>query len=295
MEDSIIRLHKEVITERNTILRYQKNDSLMYLLEEVLDFKNSINYPFDSLKTISVLTSPDKKVRIFTWYLVNDDRIYEHYGFIQTYNEDKQKYRVCTLIDKWKRIIRPESQMLACENWFGAVYSELIEVNAANNKTYYTLLGWNGGDIFSQRKVIEVLVINNKGVASFGAPIFKGYAKGKQIRIVFEYAKYSPFVLRYEKQSYTEKSTTKDKKTNKYLMETLSAKMIVFNQLIPMDESLQNIPQFMVGEASMNSAFIEKDGKWVFKANIIARNPPSKQPPPPPRDNRPRIFYVPVE
>jgi hypothetical protein len=84
LENSIVKLHKEIILESNTIRRYQKNDSLLYLLEEAIGLKNSINYPFDSLKTISVLTSSDKKVRIFTWFLINDDGMHEHYGYVQT-------------------------------------------------------------------------------------------------------------------------------------------------------------------------------------------------------------------
>ena len=296
LEDSIIKLHKSILLEENTIRRYQKNDSLLYLLEETLELKNSISYPFDSLKTISVLTSSDKKMRIFTWYLVNDNAMHEHYGFVQTYNEEKKQYRVCALIDKWKRINNPPAQVLTCDSWFGAVYYELIEVKSTNGTTYYTLLGWNGGDIFSQRKIIEVLSVNNKGVLSFGMPVFKGYAKAaRTMRIVFEYAKYSPFLLHYDRQTYTEKTNRKDKKTNKYIVDTLTTDMIVFNRLIPMDESLQNIPQFMVGEASMNDAFVEKDGKWIYKPDIIAYNRDSKPPSPPSEHRKPRIFYEPVK
>ena len=292
LEDSIVQLHKEIILEKNAILRNQKNEQVLYLLEEMLEMKNSISYPFDSLKTISVLTSSDKKLRIFTWYLVNDDGTHEHYGFVQTYNEDKKQYRICTLIDKWRRIINPSAQMLSCNNWYGAFYTELIEVKAPNDKTYYTLLGWNGGDVFSQCKVIEVLSVDNRGVVSFGAPIFKGYTKSRTLRIVFEYAKRSSFLLHYDKQLYTEKTTKKDKKTNKYMVDTLYADMVVFNRLIPMDETLAQIPQFMVGEASMCDAFLEKDGKWVYKAGIIARNK-EDMPPPPKKEHKPRIFYVP--
>jgi hypothetical protein len=292
LEDSIIRLHKSLLFETNTILRYQKNEQVLFLLEEVLELKNSISYPFDSLKTISVLTSPDKKVRIFTWYLVNNDGVHEHYGYLQAYDEEKKQYKLYSLTDKWQKIINPVAQTLTIWNWYGALYLELIEIKGTNDKTYYTLLGWNGGNIFSQCKVIEVLSLNNKGIPTFGAPLFKGYSKKRIMRVVFEYAKQSPFHLHYEKQFYTQKSTRKDKKTNKYLMDTLSTQMIVFNQLIPMDESLEGISQFMVGEASMNDAFLEKDGKWVFISNIIARNPDK---PLPSKEYKPRNFYTPVK
>ena len=294
LEDSIVKLHKSIIEPQELILRFQKNEQLLYLLEEALELKNSISYPFDSLKTISVLTSSDKKMRIFTWYLINEDGTHEHYGFVQTYNEEKKQYRICTLTDKWKRINNPAVQVLTCDNWYGAVYTELIELKAPNDKTYYTLLGWNGGDVFSQRKVIEILSINNKGVPSFGARVFQGYTKNRTMRIVFEYAKNTPFLLHYDKQTYTEKTNIKNKKTNQYIVDSLTTKMIVFNRLIPMDESLQQIPQFMVGEASINDAFIEKDGKWIYKPDIIAHNYENK-PPPPPQERKSRIFYEPIK
>jgi len=295
LEDSIVQLHREILLENETRLRYQKNEQLLYLFEETLELKNSFSHPFDALKTISVLTSPDKKVRIFTWYLISDDGVHEHYGFIQSYNEEKKQYRLCELIDKWKRIEKPDSKPLSCDKWYGALYTEIIEVKAPNNKTYYTLLGWNGGDVFSQRKIIEILYVSNKGVPVFGAPIFKGYTKSSPMRVIFEYAKRSPFLLHYNHQSYTEKTAKKDKKTNKYIVETLSADMIVFNRLIPMNEALGTIPQFMVGEASLNDAFIfvEKTGKWTFKADIIARNPDNTLPPP--RERKSRIFYTPIQ
>jgi hypothetical protein len=103
MEDSIVKLHKNIISERNKILRYEKNEQLLYLLEETLEMKNSISHPFDSLKTISVLTSPDKKLRIFTWYLISNEGIHEHYGFIQTYNEEKKQYKVLNV--RWFCVI----------------------------------------------------------------------------------------------------------------------------------------------------------------------------------------------
>jgi hypothetical protein len=297
MEDSIIHLHKDIISEHNPILRNQKNEHLLALLEETLEMKNSMSYPFDSVKTISTLTSPDKKIRVFTWYLTDNKGIHEHYGFLQTYNEEKRQYRLYQLVDKWQRINNPASQMLTCSNWYGSLYTELIEI-VGTDKTYYTLLGWNGGDIFSQHKVIEILSINKNGIPSFGATIFKGYTKTRTLRIVFEYAKHSSFYLRYEKQFYTQKSDKRDKHTHKYSIDTIPSEMIIFNRLIPMDESLGEIPQFLVGETSLNDAFIEQNGKWVFKSNVIARNPDksgSNSNKASKREVKARIFYSPEE
>lgn len=300
LEDSIAALHQSMIMESNIIIRYRKNEELLLLLEETLRLKNSFSHPFNSLKTISVLTSKDKKLRIFTWYLINNQKVHEYFGFIQTLDEENKEYKLFPLTDKWSKIQNPEAQMLTCNNWYGALYTDIIEMESST-KTYYTLLGWNGGNIFSQRKLIEIITINKKGIPSFGATVFKGYSKSRTLRIVFEYAKNAHFTLAYDMQAFTQRSATKDKKTKKYLADTVYMNMIVFNQLIPMDESLAGISQFMVPEASLNSGFMEKDGKWVFKPNIIATNvrgKVSKKNMPislPKRENKTRTLYTPVE
>ncbi|MCL2132390.1 MAG: hypothetical protein FWH36_08095 [Lentimicrobiaceae bacterium] len=290
MEDSIVNLHRSMTSERESAIRYQQNEKLLYILEKTLGLNNSISYPFDSLKTIAVVTSPDKKIRIFTWYLVGDKGVHEHYGFVQAYNENQKRYMVYPLIDKWQKVDRPTGKVLACDNWFGAVYTKLIMVKGSSG-TYYTLLGWNGGNIFSQYKLIEVLTLNDRSRPVFGSPVFRGYGKNSRpVRIVFEYSKKGYMYLNYEKQTYTQRSAAKNKKTKQYTIEKITANMIVFSRLIPMREGLQNLPQMMVGEISINDAFVEQDGKWVFKQDIIAGNP-SK--PMPQRERKREKYYTP--
>ena len=290
MEDSIVHLHRSVISERNSAVRYQQNEQLLYVLEETLGLNNSISYPFDSVKTIAVLTSPDKKVRIFTWYLIDDKGVHEHYGFVQAYNAVTKRYMVYPLIDKWRKVDNPSVKILACDNWFGALYTKLIEVKGTAG-TYYTLLGWNGGDVFSQYKIIDVLSFNYRGVPVFGSQVFRNYGKGRPVRIVFSYSKKGYMALNYEKQSYMQRSATRSKKTKQYTMSRIPAEMIVFTRLIPMREGMQNAPQYMVGESSLIDAFLEQDGKWLFKPDVIAGNPDR---PLPRREQKTRVYYTPV-
>ena len=276
-EDTIIKLHKEIILEQNSILKYQKNENLLFLVEEVLEQKNSINYSFDSLHTISILISPDKKIRIFTWYLIDDAGNHDHFGYVQAYNDQRKRYMLYALSDKWQQIENPHGRTLDYLSWYGAVYYKIIET-VVNNKKHYTLLGWNGGTVFSQRKVIDVLSFNNRGNPIFGAYIFRGYGRGKPSRIIFEYAKKSSFTLNYERHGYEERSIKRTRRNYRRQIDTVYGYMIIFNHLIPMDESLINIPQYYVGESSMNDAFLEKDGRWYFKGNVQGRNPDKPRP-----------------
>ena len=292
MEDSIVRLHQSVRSERISAIRYQQNEKLLYLLKETLGLNNSISYPFDSIKTIAVVRSSDKKVRIFTWFLINDKGVHEHYGFVQAYNEATRRYMVYPLIDKWQKVKSPTAKLLYCDNWFGALYTKLIEVKGANG-TYYTLLGWNGGNMFSQYRIIEVLTFNYQGKPVFGSQVFRNYGKNSRpLRIVFEYSKKGYMFLNYEKQSYTQRSATKNKKTKQYTIEKITTDMIVFNRLIPMREGSYNSTQMLVGEISLNDAFIEQNGRWYFKQDIIATNPDR---PLPQREQKKKNYYTPVQ
>ena len=293
LEDSIIHIHQQMLSEPIMENRYQMNEQLLYLFEEVLGMKNSFHYKFDSLKTISVLTSPDKNVRLFTWYVLDDRNNCECFGFLQAYSEQQKRYLVFPLTDRSKKISNPSSQRLTHNSWFGAMYYKLLQTEYGG-KTYYTLLGWSGGNMFSQYKVIEVLSLSNKGTPTFGAPLFKGYNKTKPMRIIFEYVrKGAKLQLDYSREYYSKRSEKKDKKTNKYTYDTIPADMIIFNRLIPLDESLAKIPQYYVPESSWNDAFMETDGRWVFKPGVEGRNKDNKELVP--REHKNREYYKPVE
>jgi len=52
-------------------------------LAKALRMRDSYAYPFDSIKSVSVLKAPDNYFRIFTWHLRLDNGVYRQYGVIQ--------------------------------------------------------------------------------------------------------------------------------------------------------------------------------------------------------------------
>ena len=60
-------------TGKNDLERQNANDKFLALLEPVLDQEKSMKYSFDSLSTISILSSKDKKVRIINWVIQKDN------------------------------------------------------------------------------------------------------------------------------------------------------------------------------------------------------------------------------
>ncbi|MDR0789834.1 MAG: hypothetical protein LBO06_03450, partial [Bacteroidales bacterium] len=128
--------------------RFNANEKFIALLEEVLSYPKTFSYPFEKLKHISILSPSDKRFRIYTWNIVNDYGEYENYGFVQSENKDEKEMQVFRLYDRSDEIPFPENAKLDDSLWFGAVYYEVITTKF-NDVTLYTLLGWDGKDIYS--------------------------------------------------------------------------------------------------------------------------------------------------
>src|SRR5574344_1149837 len=91
-EDSLIRLRDNVVSASTEVERYTLNEDFMSVLESVLTEKNSFKFAWDSVHNFSVIASPDKLFKIFTWYVVKDDYSVENFGFIHVYNAGRKKY-----------------------------------------------------------------------------------------------------------------------------------------------------------------------------------------------------------
>lgn len=303
-EDTLKKLGPIILNGKDDFVRYEANEKFLMLFEEALTIDDSFDYPFDSLITISRLVSPDKKFKIFSWNLPLADGTYEHFGIIQSYNSRKKQYDIYLLQDKSDEIITLEYQVLNENNWYGAHYYKLIYIKS-RSKQYYTLLGWDGNDNLSTKKVIEILSFRSTGKPVFGAYIFRNYKKRTK-RIIFEYSSRAAMTLTYSTQHYDvvtvkrkkrgprknnkwKKQKAEEKKINR---KKIKAKMIIFDRLVPLDLSLEGQYQFYVPVTHIYDALIFQKGKWVFIKDIDARNP--KQPEYKKPTNRPqKDFYTP--
>ncbi len=271
-EDSLRSLINVVQRGANDNVKFEANEKLILLFEEVLATKKSFDYPFDSLKSISNLISPDKRFRIYTWAIVKTDGIYNQYGFIQVYNNKKKKYDFYSLNDKSEDIQAAEFQILDNQNWFGAMYYKILH-NSTDNNEYYTLLGWDGNDGVSYKKVIDVLTFKANSKPFFGSAIFRK-GKDKPRRIIYEYSAQAIMTLRYEVQQYNIKERLKKPVKGKHFdIVTKRTEMIVCDRLVPLSPNLEGQRQFYVPETNVFDAFIFDNGKWTFIEDVDARNP----------------------
>lgn len=278
-EDSLIQLRNRAIGAGSELERYQTNEDFMILLEQVLNEPGSFKHTWDSVKNFSIQTAPDGKFKIFTWAIELKDHSVENFGFLQAKNDARGgKYVVYPLRDTRKNMDYPQTYIGNQNNWYGAVYYKIIPLKT-DTKTYYTLLGFNANNLFTNQKVIEILYFKSNGSPIFGAPLFKKYSTaGKATRIIFDYSKNSSFSLKYEKQSYDVSTGKRDPKTRRMIYESKEADMIIFEQLIPLEEGLEGVAAYQVPESSLNQGFIQDNGKWLFLSSVKGRNPDKRMP-----------------
>ncbi|MCZ4223015.1 hypothetical protein [Pedobacter rhodius] len=245
-QDSLIKIAKTINKEQQSDeKKFAENGKFVKTLVDALKEPNSFNYAFDSLKTISVIKSPDQVFRIISWYLQLENGTYRYYGAIQMNN--KGALKLLPLIDQTDNLSDPNA-ITNNQKWFGARYYEIIPVTTSGRLPYYILLGWKGNTVETTKKVIEILSFD-KDMATFGMPVFDGKElKGKN-RIIFEYQKQNAMFL----------------KTDKH------AGLIVFDHLAPFDPEMVGKFQFY-GSDGNTDAFKIVGGRLKLQENVVLKN-----------------------
>lgn len=169
-EDSLKQSGYQMINEPDAAKRFRADSLFTRTLVRTLKLKNSFNYPFDSLRTISRLVSPDGAFRIFTWQVEKDETINRQHGAIQIRTSDGS-LKLFPLIDRSEIIYSPLDTTMSHLWWIGNIYYRMI-LKETGGKKYYTLLGYDEYTMKVTRKWIDVLSFNEKGEPVFGAPIF---------------------------------------------------------------------------------------------------------------------------
>lgn len=249
--DSLKALSYQVINNPAEPERYNANYTMVKTLVAALKLPNSFNLSFDSLKTISVLTSPDRRFRIFTWHIMNQDGSYRYYGTVQM-NNPSGKLQMFPLVDHTHTYKKPQDTITSNQNWYGSQYYKIIPVLYNVRTPYYILLGWKGNNVKSTKKVIEVLSFKDNK-ATFGMPVFEGDKErtGKK-RIVYEYNRQVSFMMNYLPKEGT----------------------IVFDHLAPPDPKLQDKYE-LYGPDMTYDGYKLVNGRWKYVSDLKLKNPAS--------------------
>lgn len=235
-------------------LRFSKSDQekdtlntiICKVFEDILNHENSFNYNFDKLN-ISKIFSEDKTLKIYTWNLQYENGEFKYFGFIQYYNKNGKEYKTLQLKDNSSTIENPEIKELSAENWYGALYYSMILKKHKKDKQY-VLLGWDGNNNFSNKKIIDILYFNDEGDAVFGKKVLK-YENKMQNRIIFEYSQQVQMLLKYDP----------------------AVDMIVWDHLSPSSQELKGQYRFYGPDFSYDGIFFNK-GIWDFYSNLNIKN-----------------------
>lgn len=233
---------------RDEVKRAQYNDSFKNELKYLLDDENGFDTPLDSIKkTISVMESEDNKLKVISWVYINDKEEYFNHCVVMYRKKPKKEHYVYWLNDK----IIPKSDSLyedfSSDLWPGALYYQMIQFKK-KRKTYYVVLGYDGKNSFDNRKIIDVLWVDNENELHIGAPIF--YSSeidyNPKYRVFFEYADQTTMFLRYEEDK----------------------KIITFSNLVPSSPDKMGFKQYYIPDGRIDFYKLRRKGKWVLYTDL---------------------------
>ncbi len=319
-EDSLMTLRRMTLQAEDQFVRFNVNEMLIDYWMETLKVQGSADYSFPNIDSMYMVTSPDKNLRIITWHMLNEDFRYDFFAVVQVYSERRERHIVYELHDKMDQFPNPEYERLRDGDWIGAIYYDIIEVKRSagffdrlfnRGRTYYTLLGWNGNDLRTDIKLIEVAMVQSNGDIVFGHPLFRTHDPRLR-RIIFEYSSQAPLSLRYEYQFMVVEDNRSGRHDSRQVQqqhqrtppqtrraherefraqqaangqrpqrnqnsmpEMERKKMIIFQRLMALRPELEGIPSQMVPHSEDYAAFIFEEGRWTYRENVEAFNPPS--------------------
>jgi len=188
-ENLLQPLSDQIVNASDQGERTEACNAFVPMLVSALRIKGSFSFPFDSLKTISILYPRDSSFRIFTWQLSRGRGDNVYFGAIQIRTKDG-KLKLFPLLD-YSGITEHFADTITSNlKWMGALYYNMVE-KTYRGKKYYTLFGFNGNGLLFVRKLLEVLTFLH-GKPVFGAPVFS-YASNSHPRI-----RHNRFILQYK-------------------------------------------------------------------------------------------------
>jgi len=240
LESMFDRLYSDSLSDVEPLL-----DSLRSGLRVALSMQSSMDFPWSRLDKIGIITSEDKKVRIFTWHVMDDYDHIRYFGFIQV-GLKKGKSRLYELKDNGKAQRGLFKLEQSEEDWYGKLYYQVL-TNTYKRKTYYTILGMDFNNAHSTIKTVEVVVIQRNAPYFVKSLFYNG--RDKVDRLVLEYSKQVAISVRYDQ----------------------GTGMITFDHLVPFHPIYEKNYEFYGPDGSFDGLEFS-DGFWNFRDDIDARN-----------------------
>lgn len=255
-EDTLVSLINSMRIETIYQEKLRKNALIEKQLRKMLRIDESFNYKFDTLaKVMGTIKSPDNAFRLFNWNMELENEEQNYFCLVMKYDKRRDDYIIIELFDKSKFAIEPEFNVYNDKKWYGALYYDIIPVKKGA-KTIYTLLGWDGNNMLSNKKIIETMAFQGKDHVKFGFPMFRFEDEKSQRRMIFQYNKKSYMSV---KKQIIKKET-----------------YIIYDHLSPSTPQMEGMYDWYVTDLSFD-AFIFRNGKWEHLKDFDARTGKSKK------------------
>jgi len=253
VEDSLKNIFIKLRMERDEAKKELYNRQAITVFRDHIGNKDAFEYPFESLSNfMGNIQSPDGVFRIFNWNIETIDRSQKYYCFIVKESQRGNQNQVIELKDLSSLNNPGEFKTLQARQWFGALYYKIIPVEGPI-QTYYTVLGWDGNDTQTSRRIIDVIGFSGNKV-QFGYPIFNT-PKGLKKRYVIEFSAQASITMEHRKKTIKKKD---------------KLDLIVFNHVVPVKGNLEGHYEYYYPDMSYD-AFKLEEGKWHFISDYDAR------------------------
>jgi hypothetical protein len=234
------QLYSDTLSDSDSLLLHIREE-----MSNVLAMEGSMDFPWSRLTRIGVVSSDDKRLRIFSWHVMDDYDHYRYFGFIQV-GMKKGNVRVHELIDNGK----PQRGLMKLEqsdtDWYGKLYYGVV-TSQHKRKIFYTLLGMDFNDARSNIKSVEVISLQRHQPRFEGSLFFNG--RDFVDRLLLEYADQVTISVRYDP----------------------SKGMITYDHLVPFHPIYHNNYEFYGPDGSYDGLEFS-DGRWNYREDIDARN-----------------------
>ncbi|MFN0173065.1 MAG: hypothetical protein ACKVU0_00350 [Saprospiraceae bacterium] len=242
LEDTLGVLGYAIVNDSIEVERFAACRVFITTLVRALKIQNSFKYPFEQLRSVSILTPPDSSFRLFTWQLFVNDSTYRYYGTIQM---NERNLKLYPLIDRSFELDHfPVQEQLPADRWYGALYYNLRQFDSRQGRKYL-LFGYDAFEFFEKRKLLDVLSFDKEGVPKFGAPVFEQEDALPKSRVYVQYSADAIVKLNWDEQY----------------------KMILFDHLIPL-ASPYGRGTTSVPDGSYDGYKFEK-GRWKYVDKVF--------------------------
>ncbi len=219
------------------------NMQILTYMKDYLQEKHNFIEDFKDVKNLYVLESDDNYISILTWAIQYSNSEYKYFGFIKYFDRNGIVDYVEKLNDNMTLISEYSSNKVYPENWYGAVYYKII-TKKYKKKRHYVLLGWDANDNFTNKRILDVLFLEDDETPIFGKNVIDFNNKFIS-RIVFEYNERSSMMLRFDKKQ----------------------DMIIWDHLSPSKQELRGHYRYYGPDLSFDALKYEK-GIWKFMSDI---------------------------